>query len=132
MVSYEDFYLIILSWIVHKLLDFFWERNRAKLRFKGDTHFKRYLFVMFGEQLLMFMFGWLLGTPEDTEASEFQESVKGFAKLHRRYHEFIGNKRCAACYGIYWNYFLFERIVSNRGLAHERSKLFSECMIFNA
>jgi len=38
---------------------------------------------MFGYQLLGLMFGWLLGTPENTTASEFQESVKEFAKLHK-------------------------------------------------
>ena len=129
MVSYEDFLLIVLSWIVHKLFNFIWERGKTRLKFEGKTHFTRYLFVMFGDWLLGLMFGWLLGTPEDTKTSEFQESVERFVKVHRRYHQFVGSKPCSACYYIYWNRMLFERFVSDPKLAHMRSKQFSEYVI---
>jgi len=133
MAFVEDILLFALapfwSWIVHKLFDFFWERGKTRLKFEGKTHVSRYLFVKFGDVLLSFMFGWLLGTPEDTKASEFQESAKRFVKVHRRYHQFVGIKLCSACYCIYWNRMWFERFVSDPELARNRSKLFSECVI---
>jgi hypothetical protein len=116
----------IWAWIVRKLLDFIWERNKTRLRLEGKTHFSRYLFAMFGDELLLFLFGWLLGTPENVEMSEFQESVQRFARLHKKYHQLVGSKPCSVCYSIYWNRMLFERMVSNFELAHRRSKLFSE------
>lgn len=83
-----------------KILDFLWKKARLRLRIEGKTHIGRYLFVMFGETILQFMFGWLLGAPENADISEYQESIKRFLRLHRRHHQFVGNKPCSLCYVI--------------------------------
>jgi hypothetical protein len=126
-LSWQDLAISIVStWLGEKVLDFLLKKIRLKITLEGKSHFKRYLFVMFGNQLLMFIFGWLLGSPKDTESSEFGESVDRFLKLHRRYHQFAGRRPCSACYAIYWNRLLFEKFVPDPKIAHERTKQFSK------
>jgi len=97
MISLRDIFLIFFSWVVKKLLDFIWKKAKIRLKIEGRTHIGRYLFVMFGVDLLMFMFGWILYIPKDEEVIEYQESVRRLLKLHSRHHQFAGKKPCCVC-----------------------------------
>ena len=100
MIPLRDIFLIFFSWVVKQFLDFVWKKAKIRLRFEGRTHIGRYLFVMFGVDLLMFMFGWILYIPEDEQVIEYQELVRRLLKLHRRYHQFVGKKPCCVCLNI--------------------------------
>jgi len=96
-------YYFELGW--KKVLDFLWEKAKVRIRLEGRTHFGRYLFVMFGDQILLFMYGWLLSSFAKARSkpqymSECQELLVRFQRLHIRYHQFIGRKPCRVCYAI--------------------------------
>jgi len=107
MVSWEDLFLsILLSWLGKKLLDYVWEKGKIRIRLEGETHLARYLFVMFGEDALLFVFGWLIGIPyqtqdvsrpQDVTDTEFHDSLLRFLILHRRYHDYVRNRSCRVC-----------------------------------
>lgn len=94
-----------------KLLSWLWARLR-----KG-THVRRYIFTMFGESILLSIFGYLLRDvlgissrmilgkeiPEicPGDLTEEREAlIRGFLKLHKRYHELKRVELCAVCGGI--------------------------------
>jgi len=113
MVSLRDILIGgIISWFIKKLLDFLWEKGK-RVRFEGKTHIGHYLFVMFGERFLLFMFGWLLGTPEGVEETEIQDLVIRIVKLHRRFHQFVGNEPCSVCDVVACYRGLLEKMVSD-------------------
>lgn len=116
MVSFEDLFLILLSWVAKKFLDFLWAKGKARIRFEGKTHFGRYLFVMFGENVLMFMFGWLLDSSKSTDSSESRELFRRFLRLHKRYHQFKGDRLCCVCYNVIFFRSFLEKYVSDSRL----------------
>ena len=99
MVSLSDILIGgILSWFIRKIFDFLWEKAKPRLELEGKTHIGRYLFVMFGAYLFNFMFGYMFYIPKDEEVViEYQILVRRVLKLHRRYHQFVGNKPCSTC-----------------------------------
>ena len=99
LASWEDAFIgLLLTWMGTKILDFLWGKVRTRVRFVGETHVGRYLFVMFGENLLFGMFGWLMGfDPKNTTESEFNDFLLRFVRLHKRYHDYIGNRPCRVC-----------------------------------
>jgi hypothetical protein len=112
LASWEDVFItIVLSWMGTKILDFLWKVFRTRIRFVGEAHVGRYLFVMFGEDALLFIFGWWIGVPyetrkitkpQDVTESEFDDRLLRFLLFHMRYHDYIGNRPCRVCPIIYF------------------------------
>jgi hypothetical protein len=89
-------YFVLL--LVGKLLNFLWKRAKAKVRFEGQVHFTRRVFVMFGVPYLSFMFGSLMRISEPKDAQEYSDLLKRFLRLHVRYHQLTGRRTCNVCF----------------------------------
>lgn len=126
LVSWEDLFInILFSWIGKRILDFIWENARIRIKFVGETHILRYLFVMFGEDALLFIFGWLIGIPyemkeisrpQDMTESEFRTLIQRFLILHMRYHEYMGNRPCRVCPVILFHEKVLKKYVLDQNL----------------
>ena len=117
MVSLWDILIgSIISWFVKKLFDFFWEKGKTQLRFKGKTHIRHRIFVMFGLDFLKVMFHFLLYIPKEEYTSEYRELLTRFLRLHRRYHQLAGNELCCICCNIFTFRSHLEKYVPNSKL----------------
>lgn len=114
-ISWQDEAIMILvRWIGNRLFDFFWGKIKTRLKFEGKTHFRHRIFVMFGNDLLMFILGWILYVPTEENTTSYREELSRFLKLHRRYHQLGGNRNRPCCVCLNINFFKphFERYVS--------------------
>lgn len=105
---------ILMQFIGNRILEFLWEKIKARLKFEGKNSFRHRMFVMFGNNLLMFLLGWILYVPTEENTAEYREQLSRFLKFHRRYHQLGGNrdKLCCICLNIDFFKPFFERYVS--------------------
>jgi hypothetical protein len=100
-ISWHDEVLrFIMQWIAKRILDFLWERTKEKLKFEGQIRFRHRIFVMFGVDFLMIMFNLLIYVPEEKHASDYQDLLRRFLRLHSRYHQLAGNEACCICLNV--------------------------------
>jgi len=96
----NEIFGIMLKWIGGKILDFLWKKAKTILRLEGETRIKNRIFVMFGVDILMFLFNGLFYIPRKEDVSEYQDSVRRFLRLHRKWHQFSGKELCCVCLNI--------------------------------
>jgi hypothetical protein len=117
IASWQDIFITILAgWIGKRILDFMWEKSKAKLKFEGKTRIRNRIFVMFGVDILMIMFDWLLYIPRKEDVSEYRDSLKRFLRLHERYHRLAGNQLCCVCLNVGLFQLHFKNYVSEPNL----------------
>jgi hypothetical protein len=115
MASWQDEAIqILIQWIGRKILDFLWEKSKAKLKLEGRTRIRHRILVMFGVDILMIMFNLLLYIPRKEGVSEYQDLLRTFLRLHVRYHQLVGNQLCCVCVNIglfkpYFKHYVSER-----------------------
>lgn len=117
MASWQDIVIsIILTWIGKRILDFLWEKTVGKLKFEGQTRIRNRIFVMFGVDILMFLFNWHLYTPREEDVSEYRDLLRRFLRIHQRYHQLAGNQLCCVCLNVGLFQFHFRNYVSEPNL----------------
>lgn len=87
----------IISWVIKQFLDFVWIKSKPRLRFEGKTHMGGYFDLIFGEDFLIGMFVMILSHSQNKGVTEYQEAVREFLEVHRKYHASVGTELCSVC-----------------------------------
>jgi hypothetical protein len=106
----------MMQWIGNRILDFLLKEVKTRLKFEGQIHFRHRIFVMFGVDIMMTMFNMLLYIPSEQSATEYEELLTRFLRLHRRYHQLSGNQTCCICLNVALFEPHFEKYVSEAKL----------------
>jgi hypothetical protein len=101
-ISWDEEFIkfIVFNIFITRILAFVIKRLKLKIRLEGKSHFRQRMFVIFGVDLLMFLFGSLAFVPQKGEEVEYSDFLKRFLKLHNRYHQLAGNDICCVCLNI--------------------------------